>query len=142
MSSLSLEKYYSYSDNYSNYNFDWKIIQGIPCLTTYDAKVCIFQYKLLSNVLYLNQKLYQSRFVFFSKYSTCDRNHRYMYGSIYTILWMHLCSKCIEPIQIISCRKIDLPVLTLQSVIFYFVGVQDQNYLLFNHLLLIFKYNI
>ena len=38
--------------------------------------------------------------------------------------------------------KNDLPVLTPQSAIFGFVNVQDQNYLLFNHLPLIFKYNI
>ena len=39
-------------------------------------------------------------------------------------------------------KKIDLPVLTPQDAIFCFIDVQDQNYLLFNHLLLIFKYNI
>ena len=38
--------------------------------------------------------------------------------------------------------KVALPVLNLQSAIFGFTDVLDHNYLLVNHLLLIFKYNI
>ena len=47
-----------YEKKFDNYNFVWKIIYGIPRIATYDRKVCVFQYKLLT-VLYLNQKLYQ-----------------------------------------------------------------------------------
>ena len=44
---------------FDNYNFDWKIIYGIPRVATYDTKVLILPYKLLINILYLNQKIYQ-----------------------------------------------------------------------------------
>ena len=53
-------------------NFDWNTIYCILCVAAYDAKVYIFQYKLLSNVLYLDQKLYQFRIVLRSKYFFCD----------------------------------------------------------------------
>ena len=39
-------------------------------------------------------------------------------------------------------QKVALPVLNPQSAIFGFTDVLDHNYLLVNHLLLIFKYNI
>ena len=39
-------------------------------------------------------------------------------------------------------EKVALPVLSPQSAIFGFTDVLDHNYLLVNHLLLIFKYNI
>ena len=39
-------------------------------------------------------------------------------------------------------KKLALPVLNPQSVIFGFTDVLDHNHLLVNHLLLIFKYNI
>ena len=57
---------------FGNYNFDWKISQGIPRIATYNTKILIFQYKLLNNVSYLNQKLYQFGFVCCSKCSFCD----------------------------------------------------------------------
>ena len=31
---------------FENYNFDWKIIYGIPHIAIYDTNVCIFRYKL------------------------------------------------------------------------------------------------
>ena len=39
-------------------------------------------------------------------------------------------------------QKTDLSVLTPQGAIFGVVDVQGQNYVLFNHILLIFKYNM
>ena len=39
-------------------------------------------------------------------------------------------------------EKVALPVLTPQSVIFGFIDTLDHNYLLVNHLLLTFKYNL
>ena len=41
-----------------NHDFNWKLIYRIPCIAAYETKVCIFQYKLLHNVLYLNKKLF------------------------------------------------------------------------------------
>ena len=36
-----------------NYDFNWKLIYRIPCTAIFETKGCIFQNKLLNNVLYL-----------------------------------------------------------------------------------------
>ena len=48
--------------NYHEKKFDeyvckWKLIYSIPRIAVYETKICIFQYKLLNNVLYLKGKL-------------------------------------------------------------------------------------
>ena len=55
---------------------------------------------------------------------------------------MSLCTKFMNQLRLYLAKKIHLPVLTTQSAIFGLVEVQGQNHLLFNHMLLIFKYNI
>ena len=37
-------------------DFNWKLIYRIPRIATFETKIHIFQYKLLNNVLYLNNK--------------------------------------------------------------------------------------
>ena len=50
---------YDYNEKkLDNHDFNWKLIYRIPRIATYETKVCIFQYKLLHNVLYLNKKLF------------------------------------------------------------------------------------
>ena len=90
------------------------MIYRIPRFATLEAKIRIFQYKLLNNVQYLNKKLFQL-------------------GSV--------CSFC-DLYRLYISEKVALPVLNPQSAIFGFTDVLDHNYLLVNHLLLIFKYNI
>ena len=57
---------------------------------------------------------------------------------------MHVRTKSMEPTSIIFdlSEKVALPLLNPQSAIFGFTDVLDHNFLLVNHLLLIFKYNI
>ena len=45
--------------NFDDYDLNWKLIYRIANIATLETKTRIFQYKLLSNVLYLNQKLFQ-----------------------------------------------------------------------------------
>ena len=45
--------------NFDDYDLNWKLIYRIANIATLETKTHIFQYKLLSNVLYLNQKLFQ-----------------------------------------------------------------------------------
>ena len=47
-----------------------------------------------------------------------------------------------EPTSFTSFRKVALPVLNSQNAIIGFTDVSNHNFLLVNHLLLIFKYNI
>ena len=124
---------------FDGYNFSWKLIYKLPCIATYDAKIRIFQYKLLINVLYLNKKLFHFSIISQPKCSNCELYdeipQHLFYECIYTqYLWNYL--------QLYISGKVALPVLTPQSAIFGFTNVLDQNYIIVNYLLLIFKYNV
>ena len=120
--------------NFFDYDFNWKLIYRLSRIATLETKIRIFQYKLLNNVLYLNKKLFRFGIISRSKCSFCElhdetphicfmnaRMHK-MYGtdfdSIFQKKW--------------HC----------QSAIFGFTNVLDHNFLLVNHLHVIFKYNI
>ena len=58
--------------NFDDYVFNWKLIYGIPRITTCETNIRIFHYKLLSNVLYLNKKLFHFGITSQSKCSFCE----------------------------------------------------------------------
>ena len=120
-------------------NFNWKLIYRIPHISTLETKIRIFQYKFLNNVLCLDKKLFQFGIISQSKcflYELYDETpHHIFYECTYAqSLWNQL--------RLYLSENVALPVLNQQSAIFGFTDVLDHNYLLVNHLLLIFKYNI
>ena len=125
--------------SFFDYDFNWKLIYGIPRITTLETKIRIFQYKLLNNVLYLNKKVFQFGIISQSKYSFCE---------LYDETLLHIFYKCTyaqnlwNRLRLYLLEKVALPVLYPQSASFGFTDVSDHNFLLVNHLLLIFKYNI
>ena len=48
-----------YKNIFQNSNLDWKTICVLPRITTKDSRLRLFQYKLLSNILYLNKMLFR-----------------------------------------------------------------------------------
>ena len=44
---------------FNNSNLDWKTIYLLPHIAAVDMTICVFQYKLLNNVLFLNKMLYR-----------------------------------------------------------------------------------
>ena len=58
--------------SFVDYDFNWKLIYGIPCTATLETKIPFFQYKLLNNVLYLNKKSFQFGIISQSKCSFCE----------------------------------------------------------------------
>ena len=125
--------------NFNDYDFNWKLIYRIPHIATLKTKMSIFQYKLLNNVLYLNKKLFQFSVISQSKCSFCElydeTPHHIFYECTYAQnLWNQL--------QLYLSEKVALPVLNPLRAIFGFTDVLDHNFLLGNHLLIIFKYNI
>ena len=46
-----------------NKEIEWKCIYLMSCCVTIDTNLCIFQYKMLNNVLYLNEKLFKFKIV-------------------------------------------------------------------------------
>ena len=92
-----------------------KLINKLPRIATYDAKIRIFQYKLLNNALYLNKKLFHFGIISQPKCSICnlydETPQHVFYECIYTqYLWIYL--------QLYISGKIALPALTPQSAIF------------------------
>ena len=124
--------------NFDDYDFNWKLIYRIPRITL-ETKFRIFQYKLLNNVLYLNKKLFQFGIISQPKCSFCElydeTRHHIFYECTYA---QNLGNRR----RLLLSEKVALPVLNLQSAICGFTDVPDQNFLLVNHLFLIFKYNI
>ena len=124
---------------FDDYDFNWKLTYRIPRIATLETKSRIFQYKLLNNVLYLNKKQSQFGIIFQSKCSFCE---------LYDETPLHIFYKCTyaqnlwNRLRLYLLEKVALPVLNPQSAIFGFTDVSDHNFLLVNHLLLIFKYNI
>ena len=122
--------------NVDNYDFNWKLITHFATL---EAKLRIFQYKLLNNVLYLNQKLFQFGIISKSKCSFCE---------LYDETPQHTFYECTygqnvwHQLRLYLSEKVALAVLNPESAIFDFADVLDHNYLIVNHLLLIFKHNI
>ena len=43
---------------FKNSNLDWKTIYLLPCIATADTTICVFQFKLLNNALFLTKMLY------------------------------------------------------------------------------------
>ena len=126
-------------ENFHDNDFNWKLIYRILRIATLETKIRIFQYKLLNNVLYLNKKLFQFGIISQCKCSFCElydeTPHHIFYECTYAQnLW--------NQFRLYLSKKVALPVSNPQSAIFGFTFFLDHNYLLVNHLLLIFKYNI
>ena len=52
--------------------YNQKLIYKVPRIAMYDVKNCIFQFKLINNVLYLNKKLFHFGIIFQPKCSICE----------------------------------------------------------------------
>ena len=130
----------AYFENiFKNFTFDWNKIYLLPRLVTLDSVLRSFQYKILHNVLYLNQKLFLFRMVSSPLCSFCNREEETILHTFYSCtftkaLWNDL-KNLVE-------RSFQLPDLTPQSAMFGFLDINSNFYLIFNHLLLIFKFYV
>ena len=128
-----------YKNIFQNSNLDWKTIYMLPRIVTKDSRLQVFQYKLLNNVLYLNKMLFRfgkidSPLCFFCKMIEETPLHLF-YNCIKTkLLWDQLK-------EFISNETLSFPSLTPQSGILGHTNLSD-DYLLINHLILIYKFCI
>ena len=124
---------------FNNFNFDWNKIYILPRLVTLDSVLRSSQYKVLHNILFLNQKLFLFRTVSSPLCSFCNREEETIlhtfYSCIFTkALWNDLKNSVEGFLQ--------LPDLTTQSTMFGFLDINTNVYLISNHLLLIFKFYV
>ena len=123
---------------FPNFNPDWKSIYLLPRRVTLDTNLRMFQYKLLNNVLYLNNMLFRFKKVDSPLCSYCNEEEETP---------LHLFHSCLKTKQLWNKLRqyfsqfINIPHSTPQSSI---LGIFDNNQHseLINHLLLIFKFYI
>ena len=105
-------------------------------MVTLDTYTRVFHYKIVNNILFLNQQLFKSG------KSTTDKC-TYCASSVENI--QHLFSQCIvtkslwSKIQNFFSSKVYIPNLSIQSAFIGFADLHNDNYIFINHLLLIFK---
>ena len=102
----------------------WKYIYVLPRIVTSDPYTRYFQYKVLNNVLYLNEKLFLFGISETSKCSFCNQNN-----------------ETIEHLFLNTFFENHLPLydLTPQAAFFGFTEKNLDDTILQNHLLLVFK---
>ena len=121
---------------FQNKGIDWKHVYLLPRRVTVDTNLRIFQYKILNNVLYLNEKLFRFKKISCPLCSFCQSENEtpihLFHGCIKTdLLWYKL--------QKFLKTKIDLFINTSQIAIFGFLNLENNSDII-NHLLLVFKY--
>ena len=119
-----------------NQELEWQNIYLLARKVTLDTYTRVFHYKIVNNILFLNQQLFKSGK---SKTDKCT----YCASSVENI--QHLFSQCIvtkslwSKIQNFFISKVCIPNLSIQSAFIGFADLHNDNYIFINHLLLIFK---
>ena len=118
---------------FQNKDIDWKHVYLLPRRVTVDTNLRIFQYKILNNVLYLNEKLFRFKKISCPLCSFCQSENEtpihLFHGCIKTNLLWYKLKKFLK-------TKIDLPI---NTAIFGFLNYENNSDII-NHLLLIFNY--
>ena len=118
-------------------NLDWASIYMIPRMVTVESKLIIFQYKVLNNMLYLNDELYKMAIVQTPLCSLYKQEKETM---------IHLLSQCNVIRQLwyslSGCLKgvLSLPPLELVAGILGSWDLENEANILLSHLILLFKY--
>ena len=119
-------------------NLNLKEIYILPRKVSIDTTLRMFQYKILNNILFLNKLLFKfkkvsSRLCFFCNSADETPLHIFYTCNVTKRLWNEL--------QYFVYQYLYIEI-TPQSALlgFFNIGSQQQNFLLINHLLLIFKH--
>ena len=115
---------------------DWEKVYLIPLKVTIETSLRVFQYKILNNILYLNNRLYKSGFADNPLCSLCTKEpetikHLFCY-CIYTQKLWKLLRRWLG-------ASVVLPALTAEAAIIGKWDAEHSNSLLVNHVTLLFK---
>ena len=108
-----------YYEGYSNnFDFDWKLVYLLPRIVTVDTKLKFFQYKILSNILFVNKMLFklrkvESQLCSFWKAEGEIYIHLFYRSRKTSILWRQL--------QEFFSTALGLPIISPQSAIIGFL---------------------
>ena len=118
-------------------NTDWATVYLLPQKTTIESRICIFQFKILNNILCLNNRLYKFGYVDCPICSLC-----YYETETMTYLFCH-CSKTDQMCNLLTswCKDcFTLPLVKGSIAILDFCDIPDEKSKLINHILTLFKY--
>ena len=124
---------------FENSNLDWKTIYILPRIAHGDTTIRVFQYKLLYNFLFLNKMLYRFGILQDWLCSSCSLEEETPMHIFYSCNHTQILS---ERLKYFIQNKLDVVSLTSQSAILGLTDSQSENFIIINHLLLIFKYYI
>ena len=120
-------------------NLNWKEIYILPRKVSLNANFCMLQYKILNNILFLHKLLFMLKKVSSALRSFCNSVdetplHIFVTCNIEKGFWNEL--------QYFVSQYRYVPEITLQRALlgFFNIGNQQQNFLLTNNLLSIFRY--
>ena len=117
-------------------DINWPKVYMIPQKVTIDTTLRIFQFKILNNILYLNKRISKFDLNVSPLCSLCDQHPEDI---------LHLFCKCAKPQDLwnslasVLVENLDLPQLNPTIVFLGESNVQDNDNVLLNHILLLFK---
>ena len=120
-------------------DIDWATVYLLSQKTTIESRMCMFQYKILNNILYLNNRVHKFGYAESPLCSLCNFEKETM-----THLFCH-CSKTIQLWSSLSnwCKEcLTLPTLEPSAAILGLWNIKDEKSKLINHILIPFKYFI
>ena len=129
----SLEQYLGKSE------IDWEEVYLTPLEITIESQLRVFQYKILNNVLYLSNRLFKMGYAESPLCSLCKRENETV---------SHLFCNCIftqqlwKKLQVWVTGYLILPASEPSIVILGVWNIKNENNLLVNHVVLLFKYFI
>ena len=123
--------------NQDSYGFDWNKMYMLSRKSTIDSRACVFQYRLLNNVLYFNNQLFKMKLVETPLCSLCNN---------FTESALHYFSESCSTqtfwnkVQLWLHPNIELLPLNMQNAMLGFFEAPNSSDLnVTNHILLIFK---
>ena len=126
----------SISDLLGTSDINWKVVYQLPHRVTNETYLRVFQYKILNNIIYLNNRLHKFGYVESPLCSLCNREPESI---------LHLFCNCQETQKIWKSvqhwykNHISLPRLTPKLVILGELDSSNSEFILKNHLTLPFK---
>ena len=116
-------------------SIEWSLVYTLPRKVTIDTSTRIFQYKVLNNILYLNNRFYKITITESPLCPLCEDDletilHFFCHCSITQNLWTH--AKWLSNI-------LNIPELTSKIVILGKCACQGATDILINHVILMFK---
>ena len=117
-------------------NIEWSLVYTFPRKVTIDTSTRTFQYKILNNILYLNNRLYKMTIAESPLCSLCGNDaetvlHFFCHCSITQNLWTQM--------QNWLSKILDIPELTYKIAILGKYPCQGATDILINHITLMFE---